>query len=186
MRVRALVVGLFLIATTGSACAAGPYIGFAGGASLFHDADEKISGFTIDTAKYKTGYGFDAAAGYNFDPVRVEFEYGYRKAELDAVGDANLKVMSYMLNGYYDIKTSTVFTPYVGAGIGLLHGETTGDVEDTVFGYQVAVGTAIVLDKHVALDFSYKFQSAGSDFSKNGLSLEYMSSSFFGGVRFNF
>jgi opacity protein-like surface antigen len=104
--------------------------------------------------------------------------------------------MSYMINGYYDIKTGTVLTPYVGGGIGFLHGDL--DLQDTqpfsqeikvdktVFGYQVAVGTAIAVDKNINLDIGYKFQGAGSDFSKNGISLAYLSSNFFAGFRFGF
>ncbi|KAB0670257.1 porin family protein [Oryzomonas sagensis] len=199
MRIKALVVGLFLAATTGSACAAGPYLGVSGGVSIFHDADMKVSGSSVTaTTNYNSGYGFGANAGYNFDPVRLEFEFGYRKADVDhlsgpggslSVDDTNVKVMSYLVNGYYDIKTGTIFTPYVGAGLGVLDGELQVQgtkYDDTVFGYQIAVGTTIAVDQHIALDFSYKFQGAGSDFSKDGVSLSYLNSSFSGGFRYSF
>ena len=84
-------------------------------------------------------------------------------------------------------------TPYVGAGLGLLHGELDiqGSQQDiqidkTVFGYQVAVGTGFEVDKNITLNIGYKFQGAGSDFSKNGISLAYLSSNFFAGFRYNF
>jgi OOP family OmpA-OmpF porin len=199
MKIKALVVGLFLAAITGSACAAGPYLGVSGGVSIFHDADVKVSGLTGKvTADYNSGYGFGASAGYSFDPLRLEFEFGYRKADVDkltgpgasaSVSDMNTNVMSYMFNGYYDLKTGTIFTPYIGAGLGLLDGKLKSQgttYDDTAFGYQIAVGTAIAVDQHIAFDFSYKFQGAGSDFSKNGVSLSYLNSSFYGGFRYSF
>lgn len=99
-----------------------------------------------------------------------------------------------MIDGYYDIKTGTVLTPYVGGGLGLLHGEADlvglglqgANIDKTVLGYQVAVGAGFEVDKNITLNIGYKFQGAGSDFSKNGISLAYLSSNFFAGFRYNF
>ena len=68
---KALLIGLILTATTGSAFAAAPYISFEGGISRFHDADLKVAGAPTTTATYDSGYGFAAAAGYKLEPVRL-------------------------------------------------------------------------------------------------------------------
>jgi len=199
MKIRALLVGLLLVASTTSALAAGPYIGAAGGVSIFHDSDVKDTTTSITaTAEFDTGFGFNVSAGYNFDPVRVEFEFGYKKADIDKVSafgisvsptDSEATIMSYMANAYYDFKTNSPFTPYIGVGLGLLNGEFKSPgykEDDTVFGYQFAVGAAYNFNKNVALDVSYRFQGAASDFEPQGSEVSYMSSNIMGGVRYNF
>lgn len=197
MKIKALLVGLLLVASTTSALAAGPYIGAAGGVSIFHDSDVKELGFDA-TVEYDTGYGFNVSAGYDFEPVRVEFEFGYKKADLDKVkalgisvpvSDTDFRVMSYMANAYYDFKTNSPFTPYIGAGLGLLNGEFKSPGfkdDDTVFGYQFAAGAAFNFNKNIALDVSYRFQNAASDFKSEGTDISYMSSNFMAGLRYTF
>jgi len=201
MKIRALLVGVLLVASTTSALAAGPYVGAAGGVSIFHDSDENdtISG-TTDTREYNAGYGFNVSAGYNFDPVRVEFEFGYKAADVDKFtnpgfsvsgGGSDARVMSYMTNVYYDFKTQSPFTPYIGVGLGMLNGEFK-DVDfgfkedDTELGYQFAVGAAYKLNKNVAFDLSYRFQGAASDFKVDGLEIPYLSSNVMAGLRYSF
>ena len=200
MKIRALLVGVLLVASTTSALAAGPYVGAAGGVSIFHDSDVNdtiFPGPTV-TAEYDAGFGFNVSAGYNFEPVRVEFEFGYKAADVDKFSALGVSVpaagsddtvMSYMANVYYDFKTTSPFTPYIGVGLGMLNGEFT-DVgfteDDTVFGYQFAVGAAYNFNKNVALDLSYRFQGAASDFEVGGSEISYMSSNIMAGLRYNF
>ena len=197
MKIRALLVGLLLLASTTSAIAAGPYIGAAGGVSIFHDSDIKDTG-TTSNLEYDTGYGFNISAGYNFDPIRVEFEFGYKQANLDKITtngvsasetDDDATVMSYMANAYYDFKTNSPFTPYIGAGLGMINAEFKSPdfkEDDTVFGYQVAVGAAYNINKNIALDVSYRFQGAASDIKIEGSDVSYMSSNIMAGLRYNF
>lgn len=197
MRIRALVVVLLLAVSATSALAAGPYVGAAGGVSMVHDSDISEPGLS-GTVEYDTGFGFNVSAGYNFDPVRVEFEFGYKNADVDKieafgfgvpVDGADLTVMSYMVNGFYDIKTNSAVTPYIGAGIGMINGELDDNgytSDDTVFGYQLIVGAAYNVNKNFALDLSYRFQGAADDFSMNGSDVSYMSSSIMAGMRYSF
>jgi opacity protein-like surface antigen len=201
MKIRALLVGVLLVASTTSALAAGPYVGAAGGISIFHDSDENdtILG-TTDTREYDAGYALSVSAGYNFDPVRVEFEFGYKAADVDKFtgpgfsfsgAGSDARVMSFMANAYYDFKTNSPFTPYIGGGLGLLNGEFK-DVDfgfkedDTVLGYQFAVGAAYNFNKNVAFDLSYRLQGAASDFEVAGFEIPYMSSNIMAGVRYSF
>lgn len=198
MKIRALLVGFFLVASTTSALAAGPYVGVAGGVSIVHDSDLGGSGVPEHTVSYDTGYGINASVGYDLQPVRVEFEFGYKQADLDSLSgptlngtfiNSDITVMSYMVNCYYDFNINSALTPYLGAGVGLLNGEADfngNKIDDTVFGYQFAAGTAYNFNKNIALDVSYRLQGAASDFEEDGGELSYMSSNVMAGLRFNF
>lgn len=199
MKFRLLLTALLVVASATSALAVGPYVGAGVGVSIVHDSDVRVLGFTgTATANYDTGFGFNLSGGYNFDPVRIEGEFGYKKASVNKISgpggsvninDTDITVMSYMFNGYYDIKTQSAITPFIGAGLGILHGEFSepGDnTDDTSFGYQFSVGAAYKVNKNVDLDLSYRFQGAASDFAKNGVSISYHSSNIFGGIRYNF
>jgi len=196
--IKVLLVGVFLlVASTSSVLAAGPYVGFAGGVSIFHENDVKVSGFPTVQASYDTGYGFIANAGYAFDGPRLEAEFGYKASTMKALSfngnsvtlpDNDIYVMSFMGNAYYDIKNTSAFTPYIGAGIGLVKGEfkANGSSDEfNVFGYQMMIGGAYKLNKNISLDLSYRFQGS-SDFSKDGTSISYMSSNIFAGIRNSF
>ena len=205
MKLRALLLGLFLAASTSSALAAGPYVGVGGGVSFFNDSNVEPSNISSFDMEYDTGYGFYASAGYNFVPVRLEFEFGYKKADVDKVSgttdkpslsDSDVTVKSYMVNVLYDhTYLNNRITPYIGAGIGLLNADLNindrGDVvdlegDDNEFGYQVIIGAAFNMTKSFIIDLSYRFQSAPSDFSKVGADVEYNSSNIMAGLRYNF
>jgi len=197
MKTRALVVMLLLVISATSALAAGPYVGASGGVSMVHDSDISEPGIS-GTVEYDTGFGFNVNVGYDFDPVRVEFEFGYKNADVKnvsafgigvPVNNADLTTLSYMVNAFYDIKTKSAFTPYLGAGIGMINGELDDNgytADDTVFGYQFIVGAAYNFNKNFALDLSYRFQGAAQDFSLNGSDLSYMSSNIMAGMRYSF
>ena len=198
MKIRVLLAALFLIASTTTAYAAGPYLGVAGGVSIVHDGDIDVSGLGSAELEYDTGYSFNVSAGYNFEPARVEFEFGYKNADVDQisgpggsfyVSDSDLSVMSYMVNGFYDLKIDNQITTYFGAGLGMINGEFDfggADEDDTQFGYQLIIGAAYNVNRNIALDLSYRFQHAPSDFEIEGADVEYMSSNIMAGVRFNF
>lgn len=198
MRISAILVGFFLVVSTTSALAAGQYVGVAGGVSIVHDGDLGGSGLPEHTVNYDTGYGVNASIGINSQPVRLEFEFGYKQVDLDSISgpifngtfiNSDLTIMSYMVNCLYDFNTNSALTPYIGAGIGLINGEADfngNTIDSTVFGYQFAVGTAYSIDKNMALDVSYRLQGAASDFEENGGELSYMSSNVMAGLRYNF
>lgn len=82
MKLKMLLVVLAVVASASSALAAGPYLGASLGVSIIHDSDVHDSG--IDgTFEYDPGFTFNLAGGYNFDPVRLEAEFGYRNASVD-------------------------------------------------------------------------------------------------------
>ncbi len=113
-----LLIGLFLLSTTALAAETtnnGPYIGIAGGVSIFHDGDITVTGVGSATASYDTGYAFGASVGYKLNPIRFEFEFGYKKADMGDIGgfsvsDVSARVMSYMVNVLYDINNLKFFS----------------------------------------------------------------------------
>ena len=184
--IKGLLVGLLLALSTSTAFAAGPYVGVAGGVSIVHDSD--VSGYS-NAVKYDTGVGFNVSVGAGSEGGgRFEGEFGYKTAGIKNTS-TDAAVMSFMANGYYDIKSESTVTPYFGAGLGLLNGELkVGNykADDTVFGYQLMVGTGISVSKAITLDLSYRLQGAATDFNIAGAKVSYMSSNIYGGLRFNF
>lgn len=199
MKLRMLLVVFIVavLATPAMAASTGPYMGASLGVSIVHDTDVHNPDFSLE---YDPGFAFNIVGGYNFEPVRLEAEFGYKNADVDkaSVGGlsgslpgTDITVLSYMLNGYYDFKLAgrSPITPFIGAGLGILHGEldvqgSKGD--DTVFGYQFMLGAAYKVTRNVSLDLSYRFQGAASDFSESGTSFSYHSSNILAGMRYNF
>lgn len=193
-----MLIALLLSALTTNALAAGPYVGASGGVSFFHDQDIKYSSGSTSTSELKTGYGLNIGAGYNFDPVRIEAELGYKKADVDNFKSGNVistgigsdsRIASYMINAYYDFKNNSKFTPFAGIGLGALNGTFRSpgyESNDVVFGYQLIVGSSYDVTKHFGLDLSYRFQGGASDFKISGSEVSYMSSNIIAGLRYNF
>lgn len=198
MKLRTLLAGALLVTAASPAFAAGPYVGAAGGISIYHDATIEAAGIGNADVSYDTGYGFNAAAGYDFDGFRVEGEIGYKTADVDkfsaggfsvAATDLEQNMTSYMINGYYDIKTNSSVTPFIGAGLGMINGEFKGGgdtTDDTKFGYNAIAGVSVAANKNISFDLSYRLQGTFSDFDENGDKIEYMSSNFYVGMRYKF
>ena len=193
-----LVAVLLLAVSAVPAVGAGPYVGASAGLFIPHESDLSISGVGEVDVEYDMGGGFDVKAGYDFDGFRVEAEVGYKGADVDEISGpggsvnvdgADITVMSYMLNGYLDMKTNGSVQPFLGVGIGFLNGEIDDNgftTDDTVFGYQLTAGLALPINKNLSLDLYYRFQGAASDFEDAGDELSYTSSNIYGGFRYAF
>lgn len=136
------------------------------------------------------------AVGYDFSTIspvnaRAELEYTYKnKTTFDADAasvttfnsyDENvpakytntLRTQSLMLNGYYDFKNQSKFTPYVSAGVGVTRiknnlkdtdipdGEYDFSKSDNHFTWSAGLGVAYNVSQNVALDLSYRYVDAG-------------------------
>ena len=203
MRKRVVLAGVLaaLYATPALAADPEPYLGGSAGAAFFHDNDIGVTEPGVlakSTARYQTGYALAVCGGFLFDFFRLEGEFGYTHANVDnisgpagsiQISGADATVMSYMGNAYYDFRNSTRLTPFVGAGIGLLHGtlsEPGTDYTSNVFGYQGMAGLSIGATSRVDLDLYYRYQGSASDFSNKGISFSYQSSTVLAGLRYNF
>lgn len=186
MKARVLLAGaaVLIAASATTAMAAGPYVGVSAGLAIVHDSDVDVPGFGSGEVSYDMGYGLNLSAGYGMDPFRGELEFGYKTADLEDV-DESLDVMSYMVNGYYDFKTSNSFNPFVGAGLGFINADID-DTDDTVFGYQLTAGIAMNIAPNLNLDLAYRYQSTFGDLDLDGVDVSYDSSNITAGIRYNF
>lgn len=101
----------------------------------FQSTDWELTGPGVSSSKDSTRgiAGFSIAGGYDFSvmhalPLRAEVEYGYN-SQVDKsleYGDGESRLQTLMVNGYWDITNIMDFTPYVGAGIGLVFSKTSG------------------------------------------------------------
>ena len=125
-------------------------------------------------------WGVGLAYGVKTGAVRAELELnlhqdveGYYPGQ--DRGKFKLKNNSLMFNSYYDIDTGTKFTPYVGAGIGVVRLKTEAEATDhynnaiisygkskTNFAWQVGAGISYAATNNVAVDLGYRYVDNGS------------------------
>lgn len=191
-----LMVVLALTATTAFGEEGRGYVGLSTG--IFLPNDSRLTDTTGDTAdvSYKAGFALSGVAGYEIgNGLRLEGELAYKNADLDRIrvaggsGDVNSDVWSlgFLANAFYDIKTGSMVTPYLGGGIGFAS-VNVGDgtingirvwkkSDDTAFAYQAVAGLGFEINKNVAVDLNYrfygtedvKFEMAKADFSSNSV-----------------
>jgi opacity protein-like surface antigen len=143
--------------------------------------------FGCSSFKYKersdTGYVAGAAIGYRFtDQFRLEAEAMYQSNDLDEAlltvntnnfGGFTQKASlqgerertTFLVNGYYDFKNSTAFTPYLSGGVGGYHlrinagqGRRSGE-NDLDFAWQLGAGVNYMLCERIGVDLKYRYLS---------------------------
>lgn len=150
--------------------AEGPYFGVQAGATWLDDVEG--DGVNIE---FDTGYNLGAAAGYDFGQFRAEGEIGYSENGVDQIdisgegsfgADGQGRALRFMANGYVDFETQTAFTPYLGAGVGVVNiyinnlevgDQDIIDDDETVFAYQFALGVGYDVVENVVFDCSYRY-----------------------------
>ncbi len=138
--------------------------------------------------------GYDIFTNYSL-PARVEVEGYYlgrgeesgRTQNLGG-GDFNYSLESQakglFLNGYFDLHNSSIFTPYIGGGIGPswvrsnghLQGSGTPANTETNLAWNVALGMAAELNYNASVEFGYRYARFGE--ARTGISArgEYLDS----------
>ncbi len=137
-----------------------------------------------------------------FNGVEVQFPEGFPSFLVN-----ELRTQSLMLNGYYDFKNKSKFTPYLSAGVGVsrienkvsINPEFFGDSENITtdtnnnFTWTAGAGIAYKVTENVALDLAYRYVDAGeTDVSQSigGIKLkntaDLVSHDYSLGVRYNF
>jgi opacity protein-like surface antigen len=68
---------------------------------------------------------------------------------------------AFLLNGYYDFKNSTAFTPYITAGMGGYHlrlkGEHSSVDNDLDFAWQTGAGVNYKFDDRISFELKYRY-----------------------------
>lgn len=144
------------------------------------------------TFEFEDGMGATTAAGLVLKRrFRVEFEYGYREVSpeqssiLNPPGiipnrwvdslEGDLSIQTLMVNGSFDFRNSSRFTPYVGAGLGMGLVElsdlavttfanvpiTFPDGDDEVFAYQLYAGVGYWIFPQLIGYAEYRYLGTG-------------------------
>jgi len=148
-----------------------PYVSiYAGGSGLQETDYDYAQGTAVGSLKYDVAPVYGIAVGTSISdwPIRVEFEYSYRKSDLDRIKTSlgsvvtdqkgDMKSQMFMANLYYDFSwVDSPVIPYVFVGVGALKSEITppwGLVKgsDTVFAGQAGLGASWALTDHIIFD----------------------------------
>lgn len=188
MKSKLFCLSLATCALTASSALAAPqperfprwYLGLTGGLQFLQDSD-----LSNGTLEYNSGYEALGSIGYMpnwsspiLNNTRLEFEIGYRSAELDKATISGVSVnagreaivWSYMANAYYDFRNSSRWTPYVGVGGGgaqvfLSKSSGLGNTEDkdTSFAYQLMAGVSYAPTSIPLTEWSIGYRYFGVD-----------------------
>ncbi len=154
------------------------YVSFSGMVSVAEDSTLKVGGIKLDM-ELDTGFGLSVAAGKKFgNGWRGEVEYSYRKNDIDnlTVGslifpiyDEETNIHIFMSNLVYDIQNNSMFTPYLGVGVGV---GWEGEAEGAEFAYQLLAGISYEVFSRNELIFGYRYTGM-TDLDYKGAGLEY-------------
>ena len=110
-----------------------------------------------DGGKDDSAFTGGGGVGYKFNEnlrsdVRVDWSGDYN------IGyGADMSTTTVLGNLYFDIPTSTILTPYVGAGAGWGWASVDNGPSDDGFTYSLMAGASINLSESVDLDVGYRF-----------------------------
>jgi len=173
-----------LFACLGSVPAyAGAYVSSSLGVCLPEDAHFPTGDFPLDSALVLNG-----AAGYTFGSARFEGaisyqQNGYTNHESEW-GD--LKILTVMANGYYELDTGSDIKPYLMAGAGIADVSTSDDyTSGTVFAWQVGAGIGIKATKKITCDLGYRYLAANNVSSFEG-DMDWRTHEIIAGIRYDF
>jgi opacity protein-like surface antigen len=126
-------------------------------------------------------FGAGVGAGYHFtDWLRADAQIGflgmdYANATVGTrTASASHSAWTGMVNAYVDLGTFAKFTPYVGAGVGMMRTQHAITVTDTAapannvaisttqygFAYSAEAGVAYRLTNNLSIDLGYRFLSS--------------------------
>ena len=180
---------------------AAPYVSGSVGLGSLSNSSATSGGLTInDVISYKSGVPFAVAVGIKNDGYRVEVALGSQSNDVDkmkedgvnltSVSGSSVSIVSYLVNGYYDIDVKSSFTPYVTAGIGgaslTVKSKGSPDESQSVFAYQLGAGIGIKASESVVFDLGYRYIKPSAFKVKDLADISTTSSNFLVGVRYSF
>jgi opacity protein-like surface antigen len=171
----------------------GAYVKAGAGFFGINDADLAFNyqGTDYEIGKIENDMGFNlhTAVGKTFsNGAAIELEFGYNESDadkfrgedfsaggvtvhtFDAELDAETSISTLMVNGLYNLKNSSIVTPYAGVGIGIGWAEiegSRGEASGTNFAFQVLAGIDIALTDRLSLLTGYRYLDAG-EISEDG------------------
>ncbi len=160
-----------------------PYVSASVGTNYVPDTVFSRSGVKADT-DYSWGYNGLLAFGYRYNNWRADVSVGYLHNNVDSVkvsgaganntshnANGYVQIVPYLLNGYYDINTTTNFVPYVGLGLGGAYVDLNSRIRtsgvnlkgtDNVFAYQGILGLAYQFTPNLRANLDYHYLATTS------------------------
>ncbi|PXA83657.1 flagellar motor protein MotB, partial [Nostoc sp. 3335mG] len=181
MRKLAVVMALASTALAGAAAHARDgawYVGVEGGAMLVEDSHYSIDGVkSALKVNQHYGYDVDGIVGYDFGPVRIEGEAGYKRSKIDDLTTAaatyngaagSTSALSFMVNALLDFGDESGISGYVGGGAGIARVKadnwrdfkdtfTVLDDSDTRFAWQAIAGVRAPITDNIDVGLKYRF-----------------------------
>lgn len=163
----ALLAGAALLGLASAPAMAQPYIGAGLGATIIDDAD--VTGTATPDIEFDTGYAAILKGGYAFGGGwRAEGEGGWRNWGGDNAG-GDLRAYTLFVNGLYDFMPNNTWSPYLGAGVGLVRysadnlnrSGVVSDDQDNTWGVQGIAGVWYALDANWQLSADYRYMYTG-------------------------
>lgn len=156
----------------------GPYVSVIGGGIYSHQSG---SPYKINL-KEGAGYIVGGAIGYRFEnPYRIEAEVAYFKDGIKSGTTEEIDVsmkrgaLTGMINGYLDWRCPG-FTPYVGAGVGVVHGDLVAvssgysfNDKAVGFGYQLMAGVNVPITESLEAGLEYRYIGTHAHVDQHGL-----------------
>lgn len=202
----AALLSLGALAAASSPANAQVYVSGSLGLLMPQDIDASGTGFA-GSAELDNGVGLNVAVGYRFPfNVRVEGEFGYYNSSLNKitvtgvgstpVSGGDIDLLAGTANAFYDFKTGTMFTPYLGGGIGFVHekisdstvtGVAIAGGSSTEFLWQLEGGVSIDVTPHMAIVPSYRYLHINDGGTFGGVTVDDTSAHLFKiGLRYTF
>lgn len=119
------------------------------------------------------GFGWGGAVGWTFEQFRVEGEITTQKTDIDkvglrgddsgvAIGSGDVRMTTYMANGYFDIPIRDGFGIYITGGLG--YGTATVSVynvdgDDSGFAWKGGAGVFYAINDNMAVDLGWEYMS---------------------------
>jgi opacity protein-like surface antigen len=167
------------------------YIRADAGASFARPISDKIVYFSCNT---KTAPVINIGFGKSFTKyIRADITGSYREFKINNssalvnnitfISNQKIKSSNLMLNGYYDVSNSSIFTPYLSVGIGAAYNHANSlttsapsisyngnwpDKNTTNFAWQAGGGISAKVNQKFDLDLSYRFLDLGKVKTKQG------------------
>ena len=181
----------------------GFYLGAGLGANWTRETDITGIGTNL-SADFDAGWVGAVAAGWAYgNGLRSEIEFGYRRNDLDSLsgavaGSGDASSWRGTINAYYDFKTETPLTPYVGVGLGAARvsleanpfGASRLDDSDSAFAYQGIAGVGYRLNDRAQVFADYRyFATTSLDFTTaagTSVDADYGNHTLMVGLRFGF
>lgn len=150
-----IVLVLMVMASSfSSAIAASPYLSGSAALSLLGDSD-------VTPRSYDAGYALAGAVGLDSGQYRLEAELGSRKNGVKN-SPGTISMTTFMGNAAVDLELPLApVKPFLTAGVGLARVNeeqaVSGNVDDTVFAWQIGIGAGFPVAPLVSCNVQYRY-----------------------------